>query len=209
MVTDNGVPVNDVTSEDVSSDTEKKRFSYGDESVDFWGVLDPMDEADAETSDLLRGYMETAGEILSKTRGVEIKEGEVRRIANSILRKYTGHYSTEHAQRIELILDVAAKNPVYPIEDVVGEVAAVMKGALSKGDFVVDAHAEERAEVFEDMRGFKKTYLTRDQLETLESRSLSENMITDRKILLQLICNRSRGYQFCFLTILYSSSRLK
>ena len=161
-------------------DKKDYRYSYGDESVDFWGVLDPMDEADAETSELLRGYMETAGEILSKTRGVELKEGEVRRIANSILRKYTGHYSTEHAQRIELILDVAQKNPVYPIEDIVGEVAAVVKDAFSTSVFIQDIHAEERAEVFEAMRGFGKTYLTRDQLETLESSGLSLNWFKQR-----------------------------
>ncbi len=75
------VAFNDIISNS-DENVNKKSYSYGDERVDFWGVVDSMDEEAQEVSERLRGYMETAGEILSKTRGVELKEGEVRRIAN-------------------------------------------------------------------------------------------------------------------------------
>lgn len=75
----------------------------------------------------MQGFIETASVILNSTREVELKEGDVRRIVNSVLRKYTNRFNTEYAQRIELILDVAQKNPNYPAEDIVGEIAAVMK----------------------------------------------------------------------------------
>lgn len=277
-----------ISSEDVSSDTEKKRFSYGDEEVDLYGLLDSEESGDTKVSKRLQSFIDIAEEAFSEkqnavfTRAYTLKHIEiVANFDNSVhldnkgltgsqlttdisiselfefVKKYDakftpkpanpiflnedgtprvyyhgtdaeftefdrtkstkkhfnvlgeGNYFTyrksaaerygqnvinaylkadnlyikkdgfvlvadqineEHAQRIELILDVAQKNPIYPIEDVAGEIAAVVKDAFSEGDFVVDAHAEERTEIFDALRGFKKTYLTRDQLKTLESR---------------------------------------
>lgn len=68
----------------------KKRYSYGDEEVDLWGLLDPdeVTEESAERSQLLEGYIQTAGVLLEKTRGVKLEDGAVKRMANSVLKRF-------------------------------------------------------------------------------------------------------------------------
>lgn len=151
---------------------EKKkdiRYSFGDEEVDLWGLKEPEEAELSEASERMQGFIETASVILDSTREVELKEGDVRRIVNSVLRKYTNRFNTEYATRIELILDVAQKNPNYPAEDIVGEIAAVMKEALAQSDFKVDPYQDIRDEVNATMKVYSRVYLTRDQLESLES----------------------------------------
>ncbi|MBQ2944257.1 MAG: hypothetical protein IJD93_06175 [Ruminococcus sp.] len=51
----------------------KKSFSYADEDVDLWGLLEPEEETADSTqrSELLDGFIQTAGVLLEKTRGTE------------------------------------------------------------------------------------------------------------------------------------------
>ncbi len=116
MVTDNGIPVKNDVEDTVLADSEKKRYSFGDEEVDLWGLIEPEEAELSEASERMQGFIETASVILDKTRSVELKEGDVRQIVGSVLRKYTNRFNTEYATRIELILDVAQKNPNYPAE---------------------------------------------------------------------------------------------
>lgn len=67
--------------------SKKKSYSYADEDVDLWGLLEPEEETADSTqrSELLDGFIQTAGVLLEKTRGTELNEGRVRRIANSVI----------------------------------------------------------------------------------------------------------------------------
>ena len=150
-------------------DKNKKdtHHSYGDEEVDLWGLLDPEEAGSDEASERLQGFIDTAEQILALSRDVLLSEGKVRQIVNSVLKKYTGKYNTEYAERIELILDTAFKNESVPMTDVVGEVAAVIKDAVTNSEYSVDVYAEERNGSVALMQSYGKVYLTREQIDTL------------------------------------------
>lgn len=174
------------------SEISKFRYSFGDEEVDLWGLIEPEEAELSEASERMQGFIETASVILDNTREVELKEGDVRRIVNSVLRKYTNRFNTEYAQRIELILDVAQKNPNYPAEDIVGEIAAVMKEALAQSDFRVDPYQDIREEVNATMKHYSRVYLTRDQLESLESSDRSVRWLRQKLLGRVTVVNKGK-----------------
>lgn len=150
-------------------DKNKKdtHYSYGDEEVDLWGLLDPEESGSEEASERLQGFIDTAQQILALSREVVLSEGKVRQIVNSVLKKYTGKYNTEYAERIELILDAAFRNKSVSMNDVVGEVASVIKDAVLNSEYTVDVYADVRNEVVGLMQSFDKVYLTQEQIDTL------------------------------------------
>lgn len=54
--------------------SKKKKYSYADEEVDLWGMLEPEEETAESTqrSEYLEGFVQTAATILEKTRGVTL-----------------------------------------------------------------------------------------------------------------------------------------
>ena len=74
--------------------SKKKSYSYADEDVDLWGLLEPEEETADSTqrSELLDGFIQTAGVLLEKTRGIPLAEGRVRGLANSVIMRFTGKY---------------------------------------------------------------------------------------------------------------------
>ncbi|MBQ8000603.1 MAG: hypothetical protein IJ298_05220, partial [Ruminococcus sp.] len=68
---------------------DERKNSYGDDDFNLWGLLDPEEETPetTERSELLEGFVQTAGTLLEKTRSIPLEDGRIRRIANTVIRR--------------------------------------------------------------------------------------------------------------------------